>query len=161
VPDRTCSKRAVQCAIVTRQRLRMVVYQWNCVPHCKFRALFDDARLPLRHSYWNNSSIRILSCIWYTSAQQCVCGLLLIVPDWCYLLIWISNHKISVLFHSPLKVLFSFPSQYLFTIGLWLIFRISRNLPALLNSNLKEFDSLYWKVCHCTCQSNLRDYHPF
>jgi len=74
----------------------------------------------------------------------------LIVPDCFYFLIWISNHKISVLFHSPLKVLFSFPSQYLFTIGLWLIFRISRNLPALLNSNLKEFDSLYWKVCYCT-----------
>jgi len=63
-----------------------------------------------------------------------------------YFLIWISNHKISVLFHSPLKVLFSFPSQYLFAIGLWLIFRISRNLPAILNSNLKEFDSLYRKV---------------
>lgn len=52
-----------------------------------------------------------------------------------------STYKISVLFHSPLKVLFSFRSRYLFSIGPLLIFRIRRNIPPALNSNLKEFDS--------------------
>jgi len=105
-----------------------------------------EPRAPFAYYYWDSSITYSLFRLSLVHADSFLRKATLIMTTIGYFLIWISNHKISVLFHSPLKVLFSFPSQYLFAIGLWLIFRISRNLPALLNSNLKEFDSRYRKV---------------
>ena len=48
---------------------------------------------------------------------------------------------VSRTFNSLYKVLFNFPSRYLFTIGLTVVFSLSRSLPAALGCTLKQPDS--------------------
>jgi len=48
---------------------------------------------------------------------------------------------VSSSFDSPFGVLFNFPSQYFSAIGLCVIFRFSRNLPAALRCTHKQHDS--------------------
>jgi len=46
-------------------------------------------------------------------------------------------YPISYSFNSDFSVLFRFPSQYLFAIGVIIIFRFNRTIPAYLHSNPK------------------------
>lgn len=55
--------------------------------------------------------------------------------------LFVCLQAVSRTFNSLYKVLFNFPSRYLFTIGLTVVFSLSRSLPAALGCTLKQPDS--------------------
>lgn len=60
----------------------------------------------------------------------------------CFAALFVCLQAVSRTFNSLYKVLFNFPSRYLFTIGLTVVFSLSRSLPAALGCTLKQPDSI-------------------